>query len=311
VLICQFNILLSTSKPSERGVYMGAGLAVQAVLSGAAPLVGGEIMNFGRAHFGMLTAYHILFGVHSFFRLLPLFFLARVRERGSEGIRSTLSDLRRMTPARLRILRRLDSQNPVVRATALKRVAALRLGVAREAVLRAAEDPYPEVRLEAENALAALDEGVPTESEGKRVYTEGSLEGLTKAGDAEAAYLWGASAESEDLPAILACAGAQESVAARRRALLGAARVLDVESQAYKLFMLDDLARDVAVTRLLRRALRRHSELRVALGKFSEGKEAEALAALNEAESSVETSAFADAAVQESFLVVAAWIARK
>src|SRR5205085_925557 len=44
VAICQFNLLFATAKPDDRANYLGAGLALQSVAAGVAPMLGATLM---------------------------------------------------------------------------------------------------------------------------------------------------------------------------------------------------------------------------------------------------------------------------
>jgi hypothetical protein len=87
----------------------------------------------------------------------------------------------------------------------------------------------------------------------------------------------------------------------RRRCLLAVARVLNVESQTYRLMLLEGMERDAALLALPRTAKGRHARIRAALERYSAGNEQGALEAL--AKGQPRLKPFAERPVEESFLV--------
>jgi HEAT repeat protein len=154
--LCQFNLILATSKPEDRANYMGAGTALMAVVGGVAPLLGAKFIPEVHAAVG---DYKILFAVTGVLRLLSVPLLFRVREHGSTDIRSTFADLRRLTPRSVGAMRRLSrSEDAVERAEAIHAVAEERAEMAGDTILAALHDPQPRVRREAARALARLQD---------------------------------------------------------------------------------------------------------------------------------------------------------
>jgi hypothetical protein len=109
---------------------------------------------------------------------------------------------------------------------------------------------------------------------------------------------------------ILAEAAKCTSIITRRRALLGVARNLGVESIVYPLFMSYGLARDSAIAEMLRPAMKSHRRIRLAVDKFSGGDERAALDVLAHAKIDSRLEAFLETYVDESFLVASAFAAR-
>ena len=187
--------------------------------------------------------------------------------------------------------------------TDLRRAAlqALRRCGAKESgatVAAALDDPHPSVRTAAAEAISELEmrEAAPA--------LRLALGKHPDEADAEAAYALGVVGEPSDLPAILAEAARARSVTARRRALLGAARLLGVEREAYRLMLLSGMARDTALVERMRPLVKRSAEARLAMMKYGAGDEAGALAALGLA--CPELEALVGTPVEEAFLVAVA-----
>ena len=417
--LCQFNLVLATAKPEDRAGYMGAGTALMAVVGGAAPLLGALLIPERGAG---VWDYKTLFVATGVLRLLAVPLLFRVRESGSTGIRTTLGDLRRLTPRSVGAMRRLSrSDDAEGRAEAIQAAAAEGAEMAGDAILAALADPQPRVRREAARALArlhdpraveALLQGVeaapdlleeetidalgalgdpeaipalvaaldnprpllrraaaralgriggeavvaPLEkaaAHGDTDLRRAALQGLRQSGardssavvaaalddphpsvrtaaeaiselqlrpaapalrrtlgargdeaEAEAAYALGVVGEPSDLPAILAEAGRATSATGRRRALLGAARLLGAEREAYRLMLLSGMARDAAMVERMRALVKSSAAARLAMMKYGAGEEGQALAAL--ARLRPELSPLAENPVEEAFLVAVA-----
>ena len=82
VAVTQFNLLLATAKTEDRAGYIGAGLAVQSLVAGLAPLLGAELMSRLRGQFQVDMAYKGVFLTVLILRFLAIFFLVPVREGG-------------------------------------------------------------------------------------------------------------------------------------------------------------------------------------------------------------------------------------
>jgi HEAT repeat protein len=158
--LCQFNILLSTAKPSDRANYLGAGMAVSALVGGIAPLAGAGLMASLRESLGdPQRAYEIVFGIDIFLRIGATFFLAKVREAGSSHLATTLRQLTSATPSRVRALRKLSrSGDAEEREEALETLSEETFAMASDEMIRALNDPLPRVRRQAALALSRLRE---------------------------------------------------------------------------------------------------------------------------------------------------------
>lgn len=161
VAICQFNLLLSTAKSSNRATYIGAGLATQSFIAGVAPLVGAEILARGRGFMSGFAAYHFVFWVTIAIRFIALFFLVPIKEEGSTSIRETIKVLKGVTPKGMRAMRRFNrSGDAVERQSAIEKMAGQGLSLATSELIAALHDPSPRVRRQAASALGRL--GDPT-----------------------------------------------------------------------------------------------------------------------------------------------------
>ena len=155
--LCQFNIMLSTAKPEDRANYLGAGMALTALVGGLSPMVGATVMATLRLHNLPFHAYQVLFFVTILLRAAGMLFLTRVREAGSTEVRTTLQHLSEATPTRVRALRRLSrSTSADVRGEALEQLADEGFTMAADEMVKALYDPLPKVRRQAAQALARL-----------------------------------------------------------------------------------------------------------------------------------------------------------
>jgi hypothetical protein len=157
VALCQFNLLLSTSKTSARATYIGAGLATQSLMAGIAPMVGAELLSRGRLFTTAFGAYQFVFFVTIGIRVISLFFLAPIREEGAAGVRETIKVLTGVTPKGIRAMRRFSrSGDAMERESAIEKMAGQGLSLASSEVISALHDPSPRVRRQAATALGRL-----------------------------------------------------------------------------------------------------------------------------------------------------------
>ena len=155
--LCQFNIMLSTAKPEDRANYLGAGLALTALVGGLSPMVGATVMATLRLHNTPFHAYQVLFFTTALLRAAGMLFLTRVREAGSTEVRTALQQLSEATPTRVRALRRLSrSTSADVRGEALEQLGDEGFTMAADEMVKALYDPLPKVRRQAAQALARL-----------------------------------------------------------------------------------------------------------------------------------------------------------
>lgn len=159
-------------------------------------------------------------------------------------------------------------------------------------------EAHPSVRIAASEAVAEL------RCADLEPALRESLEGFRDEAAAEVAYTLGAVGTEADLPAILDYAGAAGTMTSRRRALLGAARLLKVEREAYRLLLTDGMARD----RALVSALGGSRPGVAALERYSAGDERGAMDLLPLSQAA---SALRGCAAAETFLVAACVYARE
>lgn len=132
-----------------------------------------------------------------------------------------------------------------------------------------------------------------------------SLREFPDEASAEVAYALGAMGDPEDIRAILSVAQRSSSVIPRRRALLGLARMLGVETDTYRLMLISGLGRDQAIVEIMRPAIKKRPRLRLALDQFSSGLETQAIITTAKIVKSPTFEAIANSPVEELFLVVA------
>ena len=182
---------------------------------------------------------------------------------------------------------------------------ALRLLGAREAegvVAGALFDPHPSVRIAAAEAVSELLLSGTAEA------LRRSLDAFEDEAQSEVAYALGCVGTLDDVPLILKEAKKCRSMITRRRCLLGVARLMGVENQAYRLFLIEGMSRDAALMELLRPAIRRSKRVRAALERYSAGDEIGALQAVSSSHDEPVLQVLAENAVDELFLVVAVYL---
>jgi MFS family permease len=190
--------------------------------------------------------------------------------------------------------------DPDLRRSALEALRMLGAREGEEVAAVAALDPQPSVRIAAAELIFEL------ELTSAAPALRGSLERFDDDASSEVAYALGVVGGLGDLPRVIATAAKCQSVITRRRCLLGAARMLGVEGEAYRLMLLEGMSRDARLMELLRPKLKRNRGVRRALDRFSAGEEAEALRILAAAVPKPGIEALARQPVEEGFLVAAA-----
>lgn len=157
ISVCQFNLLLATSRESDRANYIGAGMALQSLTGALSPLLGAQLMSLLRLNMPPEVAYHWIFGITMALRMGSLIFLVRVKETGSVSIRETLHELSRVSPTGIRAMRQMThAGDAMAREVAIASAAESRFEIARDEVIKALHDPSPRVRRQAASALASL-----------------------------------------------------------------------------------------------------------------------------------------------------------
>ncbi|MEQ1822759.1 MAG: MFS transporter [Fimbriimonadaceae bacterium] len=189
--------------------------------------------------------------------------------------------------------------DPDLRRASLQALRILGAAEASQAFCDALFDPTPSVRIAAAEGVADL------ELESALPYVRQSLSYYDDEAASEVAYALGAIGSRDDIPLILKEARQCVSMITRRRCLLGVARVLGVEQPTYRLMLLEGMARDQAIMKMLAPHLKGSKRLRDALELYSQGRELEAIRQLSPNRRYPEFSDFAENPVDELFLVVA------
>jgi HEAT repeat protein len=181
-------------------------------------------------------------------------------------------------------------------------IQALRILGATEAgpsIYDALFDPHPSVRIAAAEAVSELGlrDALP--------YVRQALAYYEDEAASELAYALGSIGAVEDLEIILMEAKKQATRTARRRCLLGAARLLGVEKEVYRLMLLDGFARDAALLNLLQPVIRSQKRIRSALDSFGSSNEDRALEIMAKTRTHEAMPTLAQHGVEESFLIAA------
>lgn len=201
--------------------------------------------------------------------------------------------------------------DPDLRRATLQALRALDARQAEDVIADALFDSHPSVRIAAAEAVVDLD------LKGAASNLRETLAWYDDEACSEMAYALGRVGTPDDAGLILQTAEKCVSIITRRRCLLGLARLLGVESEAYRVLLLDGLSRDSALLDLLRPVVRSEPGVREALGQYSSGGESEALRTLAKRPPSdcdsalcVVLRAMAERPVEEAFLVAACALAR-
>lgn len=194
--------------------------------------------------------------------------------------------------------------DPDLRRSSIQALRILEARDAGPAIFDALFDPHPSVRIAAAEAVTELElsDGLP--------YVRQALDYYEDEAASELAYALGSIGGIGDLEVILAHAAKQHTKTARRRCLLGAARLLGVEPDVYRLVLSDGFERDSQLMSLLQPAMRSNRRIRSALDSFGAGDEPRALEVLSKVLPSDALRLIAQAKVEESFLIAACLISQ-
>lgn len=202
--------------------------------------------------------------------------------------------------------------DPDLRRATLQALRTLEAREAETVIADALFDSHPSVRIAAAEAVVDLD------LKGAASNLRETLAWYDDEACSEMAYALGRVGAPSDAPQILVTAEKCVSIITRRRCLLGLARLLGVEAEAYRLLLLDGLSRDSALLDLLRTIVRGEPGVREALGQYSSGREADALRTLaSRPPADCDTAlclvlrAMAERPVEEAFLVAACALAQQ
>jgi hypothetical protein len=171
-----------------------------------------------------------------------------------------------------------------------------------QAVLAGLNDPFPSVRVAAAEACVAMGcrEAAPVL---RTILSRESSESL-----AELAYALGSLGDEGDAELIIQVAAKLNSPAGRRRALLGAAKLFGVESEFYRLIMLDSVSRDQAIMEAAKPG--RARGIRGAVALYHAMDEEGALRRLAERNADPRLKSLAAYAPREGFLLAICLISR-
>jgi HEAT repeat protein len=187
-------------------------------------------------------------------------------------------------------------------------IQALRMIGAREAAQAIADalySPHPSVRIAAAEAVSemGLKSAMPYVRQSLSYYQEDEAA-------SEVAYALSVIGGIDQIPRVLEVAKAAKTALARRRCLLGVARLLGVETDAYKLFLKTGMARDTALVDLLQPVTRRSRKVKAALERFASGDEPGAVELLGQATNDPIVKELAAQPVRDMFLVLAPYVAK-
>ena len=158
--------------------------------------------------------------------------------------------------------------------------------------------------------IAAAEAVAEMELKGAMPHLRQSLSYYQDEAAGEVAYALSAIGSIDQIPQIMQIAAEAKTSLARRRCLLGVARLLGVESTAYRLFLKTGMERDRELLDLLQPATRRSRRVRAALERYASGDEAGAVALLGQASSDPVVRDLASQPVRDMFLVLASYMSQ-
>lgn len=192
--------------------------------------------------------------------------------------------------------------DPELRRAAIQAIRTIGDPGCETVVVKALRDENPSVRVAAAEACADFE----FESAGDALRE--LLRGEVDETFAEVAYALARIGDlKKDSDLILSAASRMDSAVGRRRALLGAAKLLGVEDDLYRIFMMDAIRRDQFMLDLVRNHYVKG--LRQALALYHSGKEKEAIVLLAESSGIPELERLAAHAPKDGFLLAAAIVA--
>ena len=192
-----------------------------------------------------------------------------------------------------------ETGDPDLRRASLQALRVIGSPEASQEISDALVDPHPSVRIAAAEAVSEL--GL-TNAAG---HVRDALAYYEDEATSELVYALGAIGDPEDLSLILDEAIKQRTATARRRCLLGAARLLGVESTVYRLMLAEGFERDAVLMDLLQARMRSNRRVRTALDAFGAGNESKGLQILAKAFPHEALQVLASAQVEGSFLIAA------
>ena len=205
--LTQFNLMIGSSPPEKRTVYVSAIAAISGLAGGVAPLVGGALMvAFGHLSFpdhGYIRSnYHLLFVLATLLRGAAVLLVRPIREDGSHRTGYVLKQLKASKPigSFTGIQRLSKAGSSSARVQAAEHLGRLKTPLAVEELVRALDDVALPVR---EQAAAALGEiGDPRAT----LPLVGKLTDATSGISSTAATALGKIGDKAALPALAAAA---------------------------------------------------------------------------------------------------------
>ncbi|HEY3780430.1 MAG TPA: MFS transporter [Fimbriimonadaceae bacterium] len=194
--------------------------------------------------------------------------------------------------------------DPDIRRAALRALWSLGAGDVEEIFAQSLLDPAPSVRIAAAEGVSEMV------IKSARLQAVDSLHTYHDEASSEVAYALAAIGSDEDIPIILETAAECVSMITRRRCLLGVAKLLGVESAAYRLLLLDGMSRDTTLMALIRPLTKKSKRIAVAFEKYSAGDEAGALSAVAHALKQPVLQFMARQPVDELFLIVVCYLGK-
>lgn len=195
-------------------------------------------------------------------------------------------------------------QDPDLRRAALQALRWLGAQDSDKEICDALLDPAPSVRVAAAEAVAELN------IRAARPALKKAIDAYSDEASSEAAYALGVIGGPEDMPTVLAEGANSRSMITRRRCLLGAAKLLGVEQESYRLLLREDMDRDTALVEMLKPLTRKLPGVEAALSLYAAGNEGGALAELQRATQQEWLSPCVEQPVEELFLVAACAVAK-
>ena len=198
-----------------------------------------------------------------------------------------------------------DANDPDLRRAALQALRWMGSQNSAQVICDAISDPLPSVRIAAAEAVAELN----IKEAGPQLRA--AITRFSDEASSEVAYALGVVGGLEDLPLILTEAGECGSMITRRRCLLGVARLLGVEQEAYQMLLKDGMDRDTSLVEMLRPVSRKAPRVQVALQRYASGDDGGALTALQSGTGLHWLDPLIAQPVEELFLIAACAVAKR
>lgn len=162
IALTQFNMLIGVSPEERKSVYVGAFSAVTGVAGGIAPIVGGAIVSWLKAHPANLAVlrldeYQVLFLLNTLLRLVALASLRSVSDTAASTAKEVLTRLGTVKVGSILQMRRMQrAQSEQDRLEAAQALRTSKAALALDEMIAALDDPALHVREEAAVALGEI-----------------------------------------------------------------------------------------------------------------------------------------------------------